>query len=102
MSLIFIYITSPSKNHAEKIATHLLKKKLVAYANPFSIKSFYWWKGRIGESNEYVLIAKTLRKNFEKIKKEIKKVHEYKIPCITRIEVKANKEFEDWIKKEVR
>ncbi len=73
MSFVFIHITNPSKNHAEKIATHLLKKKLIACANLFPIKSFYWWKGRIEESNEYVLIAKTLRKNFEKIKKRDKK-----------------------------
>ena len=73
MSFVFIYITNPSKNHAEKIATHLLKKKLIASTNPFPIKGFYWWKGKIEESNEYVLIAKTLKKNFEKIKKEIKK-----------------------------
>ena len=73
MSFVFIYITNPSKNHAEKIATHLLKKKLIAPANPFPIKSFYWWGGRVEESNEYVLTAKTLRKNFEKIKKRDKK-----------------------------
>ena len=73
MSFVFIYITGPSKNHAEKIATYLLKKKLIACANPFPIKSFYRWGGRVEESNEYVLTAKTLRKNFEKIKKRDKK-----------------------------
>lgn len=102
MSLIFVYITNPSKKHAEKVALHLLKKKLIGCANIFPVKSFYWWQGKIEESKEYVLLAKTIKENFEKIKEEVKKVHDYKVPIIGRLEVESNKEYEDWVRKEVR
>ena len=102
MSLIFVYITNPTKIQAKKIALHLLKKKLIACANIFPIQSFYWWEGKIEKTKEYVLIAKTLKKNFEKIKKEVKRIHKYSIPCIVKIEVKANKGFKNWIKQEVK
>jgi periplasmic divalent cation tolerance protein len=102
MSFIFVYITNPSKKHAEKIALHLLNKRLIACVNIFPIQSFYWWKEKIEKSKEYVLIAKTIKEKFEKIKEEVKKIHEYKIPLIAKIEVEANKEYESWLKKEVR
>ncbi|MEM7825324.1 MAG: divalent cation tolerance protein CutA [Candidatus Aenigmatarchaeota archaeon] len=102
MSFIFVYITNPSKKDAEKLALQLLKKKLIACANVFPVESFYLWKGKIEKSKEYVIIAKTIKENFEKIKEEVKKIHEYKVPLIARIEVKANKEYERWVRKEVK
>ena len=95
---IFVYITNPSKKHAEKIALHLLNKKLIACANIFPVQSLYFWKGGIEKSKEYVLIAKTIKENFEKIKEEVRKIHEYKIPLIAKIEVETNEEYENWIK----
>ncbi len=102
MNFIFIYITSPDKRQAKKIAKKLLKAKLIACANIFPISSLYWWQGKIVDDNEYVLIAKTIEKNFEKVKNEIEKIHPYKAPCITKIPVSANKKFFNWLKSEVK
>lgn len=100
MSFIFVYITNPNKAEANRIALYLLKKRLIACANIFPIESQYWWKGKIEKAKECVLIAKTIKENFEKVKKEVKRMHKYTIPCITKIEVEANKEYENWLKKE--
>jgi periplasmic divalent cation tolerance protein len=102
MSFIFIYVTNPNKKTAKKIALHLLKKRLVACANIFPIESAYWWKNKIEKTKECVLIVKTLENNFERVKNEIKKIHPYTIPCITKINVEANKEYEKWLREEVR
>jgi len=102
MRYAFVYITSSNKNEAKKIAKYLLNKKLIACANIIPIESLYWWKGKIKKSKEHVLIAKTLEKNYKKIKKEVKRIHSYKTPCITKIKVDINKEFGNWIKKEVK
>ncbi len=100
--MIFVYITNPNLKTAKNIAKKLLEKRLIACANIFPIKSLYWWKDKIEDSNEFVLIAKSLEKNFRKIIKEVRKIHPYEVPCICRIRVKANKEFENWVRKEVR
>ena len=100
--MIFIYITNPNKRAARRIALHLLKKRLIACANIFPIDSMYWWKNKIEKTKECVLIAKTSERNFEKIKNEVKTIHPYSVPCIVKINVKANREFEKWLKKEVR
>jgi len=102
MSFIFVYVTNPNKKTASKIALHLLKKRLIACANIFPIDSVYWWEDKIENTKEYVLIAKTKEDNWKKVKTEIKKVHPYTVPCITKINVEANKEYEEWLKKEVR
>jgi periplasmic divalent cation tolerance protein len=102
MAFIFVYITNPNKKDAERIALHLTKKKLIACANIFPIDSFYWWKNKIEKSKEYVLIAKTEEGNWGKIKGEVKNIHTYTVPCITKIKVEANKEYEDWVKSVVK
>ena len=100
--MTLIYITCKDKNEAKKIATHLLKKRLIACANIFPIRSMYWWKNNIVNDNENLIIAKTNNKNFNKVAAEVKKMHSYKIPCILKINAKANKEYETWANKEMR
>jgi len=100
MSFIIVYITYSNEKEAKKIAMHLLKKKLVACANIFPIKSLYWWKGKIQGEKEVVCIVKTKKQNWKKVKYEVKKIHPYECPCIMKINVGSNKEFNDWIIKE--
>lgn len=99
---VFVYITNPSEEKARKIAKHLLNKKLIACANIFPISSLYWWKEKIADEKEFVLIAKTSKANFEKVEKEVEKIHPYKIPCIIKIPVSSNKKYFDWLKSEIK
>lgn len=100
--MALIYITCRDKKEAERISMCLLKKRLIACANIFPIKSMYWWQNKIANCNENVVIAKTSNKNFNKAAAEVKNNHSYKIPCILKINATANKEYEAWTKKEMR
>lgn len=100
--MILIYVTCKDKQEAEKIAKHLLDKRLVACAVNFPVGSSYWWNGKIKEDNEYILLLKTKDVVFSQIKKEIKSIHSYDVPCILKLDVEANKEYEDWLNEEVR
>ena len=100
--MISVYITCKDNKEAEKISKRLLKKRLIACANLFPIKSFYWWKEKINEDNEVAIIAKTDMTNFEEIKREVKKVHSYEIPCIVSWKIEqGNEDYLDWIKEEL-
>lgn len=102
MNFIFVYITNPTRVEARKIAKLLLKKKLIACVNIFGpTDSLYPWRGKIADEREYILIAKTLNKNFGKIKNEVEKIHSYDIPCIVKIPVSSNRKFFEWIGKVV-
>jgi periplasmic divalent cation tolerance protein len=98
----FVYITCKDKKEGKKISRLLLEKRIIACANSFPIESSYWWKGKIVNDNEYAILAKTLKKNYAKIQKEVKKIHSYDIPCICMIDAKSNKQYDAWIRKEVK
>lgn len=102
MVFIILYVTHKDIESAQKIANHLLQKKLIACANFFPIKSSYWWKGKIENSDEIVSLLKTRKENWEKIKKEIKKIHPYETPCIIKINAEANGDYESWINEETK
>ena len=97
MAFIIIYVTHRNKDNAQKVAFHLLEQKLIACANFFPITSSYWCGGKIENSNEMVSLLKTKKENWEKVKSEIKKIHPYETPCIMKIHVDANEDYEYWI-----
>lgn len=96
------YITCKDSKEAEKISEFLLKKRLIACANIFPVKSMYWWKSKIASHKENVIIVKTSNKNFKRLAIEVKRLHSYEIPCILRINAAANMEYEKWADKEMR
>src|SRR3989338_433397 len=102
MQAIFVYVTAGDEKEAQKIAQLLLKKKLIACANMFPIKSMYAWKGKVQSDDEVVLILKTIEKNAASIEAEIKKLHSYDIPCICKIPVSANKEYLAWVQEQLK
>jgi len=98
--MILCYITCKDKTEAKKIANTLMKEKLIACANIFPIESLYCWKNKLCNDKEIVLIAKSQDKHWTKIKKKVKELHSYKIPCILKIKAEANQAFNTWLKKE--
>ncbi len=100
--MIFIYITCKDKKEAERIGLDLVKKRLAACVNIFPlIESIFSWKGKIEKNNEAVLIVKTLKSNFLKVEKEVKKLSGFTTPCILEIPItRGNVEYLKWIEKE--
>ncbi len=99
--MIFVYIPCKDEEEAMNISKILLDKNLIACSNRFPIKSMYWWEGKIEQSNEFVIIAKSILEKFEQIKKEVKRIHSYDVPAIIKYDVSANKDYEGWCRKEV-
>ena len=99
--MILIYVPCKNRNESERISKFLLRNKLIACANIFPINSLYNLKGKIKKVNEIIMIAKTNNKNFSDCVKEIKRLHSYEVPCIIKLEGKSNKEYFDWVEKEL-
>ena len=100
--MILVYITCKNAKEAERISKYLISKKLAACTNIFPIKSMYRWKGRLCSEKETVLIAKTKNNKYNAIKREVKKIHSYEIPCIMKINVGINTEYGAWVNREVK
>ena len=101
--MILIYVVCKNKAESKKIGLDLIKKRLAGCCNIFPIESFYWWQEKTIRDSEVVLLMKTLRKNFKKIKNVVKKMHSYKVPCIIEIPIrKVNSEYLKWLRKEIK
>lgn len=97
--LRLIYVTVNNKKNALELSRELVSKKLVACANILEgMISVYCWQNSIEESEEAIMILKTVSENVERIEHYLQKHHTYEIPCILSIKVeKGNEEFVKWV-----
>ncbi len=104
MKYIAVFITTGSEAEAVRIARVLVVKKLAACVNIVrDIRSVYSWKGKLEDSRECLLIAKTTEGLFGKIERSVKRIHSYECPEIIAVPVKAgSREYLEWIGKSVK
>jgi len=102
MGFILIYVTYPNKEESDKAIKYLIENKLIACANSFPITATSNWTGKVVECGEFISIMKTRKENWEKVRDEIKKIHSYKVPCIMKIDVEANEDYEKWVDDETK
>jgi periplasmic divalent cation tolerance protein len=97
-----IYSTTDTVDTAKTIARLLVKEKLVACAHIIPrIESVYRWQGKIEETTECVLLAKTTDRNVEKAIQKIRSLHPYEIPeIIVFPPIGGLKEYLDYIEME--
>lgn len=100
--MLLVYITCESVDQAKQIAKHLMGKKLCACVNIFpEMQPMFFWppkSGKIDESKEVVLIAKTIEKNYQELEDEVHKIHTYDVPCVFAIPVKhVAKKYYEWL-----
>ena len=88
---------------AKQITLSLLENKLVAGSQVSKVKSIYWWKNKLEESEEYHLEFRTKKHLFDEVKAEIKKIHDYEVAEISAVKIEnANPEFLKWIDENVK
>ena len=95
------YVPCSTMDEALFIGRKLVEEKLVACITAYPSTSIYWWKKKVCQSNEGILICKTTKKLEKKVEKRIKELHSYELPAILRIPIKANKGYDAWVKKSV-
>lgn len=97
-SSILLYVTTAGKDEAERIAKALLEERLIACANIVNAHSLYWWEGKIQQSPEALLLAKTTPSCEQAAIARIKTLHSYTCPGISVIPIVGGlPEFLQWI-----
>ena len=85
-NLKIILCNTGSLQNAEKIASELVKLKLIACANIIhNVSSIYEWQGKIEQRSEYTMIMKTFPKNIKDIELKILELHEDEVPEIISV-----------------
>ena len=99
MEYTLIMVTASSREEAEKIATTLLERKLIACANILGpVSSRFWWQGKIDSAEEYVIFMRTKRELFDQVADNVKQLHSYEVPEIIALPiVEGAKPYLEWI-----
>ena len=99
MKANLIYITVSSEKEALNIGQALVSERLAASVNIInSVRSLYWWEGKIQDEQEVVIVAKTSAALVEKLTERVISMHSYICPCVVSIPIeKGHTAFLDWI-----
>ncbi len=102
---IVVLITCGSAKEARRIARAVVENRLAACVNILEapMESVYRWKGRVESAREFLLIAKTSRRKFAGLEREIRRLHSYDVPEIIAVPVVAgSRNYLAWLAESVR
>ena len=97
---IVVFITAKDADEANRIAEKLVEEKLAACVNIVSsIKSIFWWEGKVDRADEALLILKSQKNLLNKIIKTVKSLHSYTVPEVIALPVVGgNADYLKWVK----
>jgi periplasmic divalent cation tolerance protein len=100
---IVVLSTCESQEQAERIARHLIEKRLAACVNILPrLRSIYRWRDKIEDSEEFLLLIKSRRDLFEALRTELASMHSYEVPeAIALPVVDGSEEYLAWLDREV-
>jgi len=98
------FVTVGKREEAEKIASALVEEKLAACCNLVpSVRSIYRWKGEVRRDDEVLMVIKTRRSLFEKMRARIKDLHSYTVPEIIALPIVAgHAPYLEWVRDETQ
>ncbi|HTY75076.1 MAG TPA: divalent-cation tolerance protein CutA [Candidatus Nanoarchaeia archaeon] len=96
---VIVFVTSASKQEAEKISQSLLEKKLIACANIIGpVASHFHWGGKMENAEEFLILMKSRSDLFEPLSEAVAQLHSYEVPEIIAIPILAgSRSYLAWI-----
>ncbi|MFN3295801.1 divalent-cation tolerance protein CutA [Caldimonas sp.] len=80
--------TAPDEATARRLARQLVEESLVACVNLLgAAQSIYRWQGRVEEAGECVMLIKTTRAAWPRLKERLPQLHPYEVPELLALEV---------------
>ncbi len=88
-----------NRAEAKIIARSLLKEKLIVCASVINnVSSLFWWKQKVEETEECVLLMKSRRDLFNQIEERVRSLHSYKVPEIVLLPIiNGSSDYLKWI-----
>ena len=83
-----VFITAANEEEAAGIATALVAEGLAKCVNIVKdIRSIYFWQGKVEDSPECLMIAKTQKAGFPALVERVKALHSYSVPEIIALPI---------------
>jgi periplasmic divalent cation tolerance protein len=85
---IVVLTTCESEEQATRLARRLVEERLAACVNILpGARSIYRWQEKIEEATELVLVIKSRRDLFPKLREAIARLHSYEVPEVIALPV---------------
>ncbi len=96
------FVTVGKADEAARIAETLVGEHLVACCNLIGpVRSIYRWKGELCREEETLMLLKTRRALFERMRARIAQLHSYSVPEIIALPIiEGHAPYLDWIRDE--
>jgi periplasmic divalent cation tolerance protein len=96
---VVVFITAKDPEEAQKIAKALIKRRQAACVNIVpAVSSHFWWKDKLENTDESLLIVKTKESLLQEVIKSVKKIHSYSIPEIIALPIiGGGRDYLEWI-----
>ena len=100
---IVVFGTCGSEQEARKVARGLVEKRLAACVSVTpGIRSIYHWRGAIEEDSEHLLVIKSRRDLFGRLRAELEKLHSYDVPEVVALPIVDGSEaYLGWMDQEL-
>jgi periplasmic divalent cation tolerance protein len=101
---IIALITASDAAEAQLLTNALLESRLAACVNTISgISSRYWWRDKLEDSSETLLMVKSRAGLLKAIVKRVKELHSYEVPEVIALPVTGgNEDYLDWLRQETK
>ena len=99
--LLLILCTAPDRETALKLANSLLDQGLAACVNITSpVTSVYRWQGQLEQSDEILLLIKSVEKQYQRVEDLLRAQHPYELPEIIAVPVEQGlDDYLDWVER---
>ncbi len=100
---IVVYVTVGSSDEGERLARALVEERLAACVNRVRpVQSIYRWQDRVEQSEEELLIIKTKRELFDRLKRRVQELHSYSVPEIIALPILEGSEgYLKWLEEQL-
>ena len=101
--IVIVLTTAPDDDRAESWARTLVEERLAACVQFVDgLRSIYRWEGRIDESAECQLVAKTTPAAATALVERLRVLHPYDVPEILTLDATASAAYGAWLLAETR
>jgi periplasmic divalent cation tolerance protein len=102
--IIEVHTTLPSREQANELARRLVESRLAACVQVLGpIDSIYRWEGKVEQSQEWLLRAKTSSSLYIEMEKMVRDHHPYQLPEVMAHSVRAGSlPYLKWVADETR
>ncbi|MES9943809.1 divalent-cation tolerance protein CutA [Candidatus Thiodiazotropha sp. CDECU1] len=99
--LLLILCTVPDRETGLKLAKALLDQGLAACVNLTSpVTSVYRWQGQLEQSDEILLLIKSVEKQYQRVEALLRAQHPYELPEIIAVPVEQGlDDYLDWVER---